>query len=255
MVGIYKITNNITNEKYIGQSLQVEKRLQRHKTTAFNTNSKCYNYPLYKAIRKFGIDNFTFEIIEECSSQELNDREIYWIKELQCEYNQTYGGSGTILNAKLNQKQVIEIQNILQQDVNGEVSHIQLAKQYSVSKDTIQGINAGRIWYNENLNYPLHISKRDHIHLKREKNKCCDCGKEIYKNSVRCVECENIHRRQMPPITRNELKILIRTKPFTQIGKQFGISDNAIRKWCDKYNLPRKSAEIKKYTDKEWELI
>jgi hypothetical protein len=51
------------------------------------------------------------------------------------------------------------------------------------------------------------------------------------------------------------LKKLIRTKPFTQIGKQFNVSDNAIRKWCDNYNLPRKVNEIKSYSDEEWELI
>ena len=43
--------------------------------------------------------------------------------------------------------------------------------------------------------------------------------------------------------------------PFTQIGKKYGVSDNAVRKWCDFYDLPRKSTEIKKYTDQDWELI
>jgi hypothetical protein len=57
------------------------------------------------------------------------------------------------------------------------------------------------------------------------------------------------------PISREELKQLIRTTPFTQIGKQFNVSDNAIRKWCDKYDLPRKSSEIKKYSNNEWENI
>ena len=52
-----------------------------------------------------------------------------------------------------------------------------------------------------------------------------------------------------------ELKDLIRIKPFTKIGEQYQVSDNAIRKWCDKYNLPRKATEIKKYSDEEWELI
>jgi uncharacterized protein YjcR len=46
----------------------------------------------------------------------------------------------------------------------------------------------------------------------------------------RCVERPN----------RDELKQLIRTLPFTKIGKMFGVSDNAIRKWCNAYNLPRK---------------
>ena len=57
------------------------------------------------------------------------------------------------------------------------------------------------------------------------------------------------------PITRDELKDLIRSTPFTQIGIKFGVSDNAIRKWCDKFNLPRKVSEIKQYSDEEWSKI
>lgn len=56
-------------------------------------------------------------------------------------------------------------------------------------------------------------------------------------------------------ITREELKNLIRTTPFTRIGEQYNVSDNAVRKWCDKYNLPRKVSEIKQYSDEEWEKI
>jgi hypothetical protein len=51
------------------------------------------------------------------------------------------------------------------------------------------------------------------------------------------------------------LKKLIRTKPFTQIGKQFNVSDNAIRKWCVSENLPTKKTEINKYSDEDWLLI
>jgi len=43
--------------------------------------------------------------------------------------------------------------------------------------------------------------------------------------------------------------------PFTKIGKQFGVSDNTIRKWCKAVNLPYKVTEIKTYNDKEWENI
>lgn len=56
-------------------------------------------------------------------------------------------------------------------------------------------------------------------------------------------------------LEREELKQLIRNQSFLAIGKQFNVSDNAIRKWCDKYNLPRKKTEIKNYSDKEWNLI
>lgn len=43
--------------------------------------------------------------------------------------------------------------------------------------------------------------------------------------------------------------------PFLQIGKKYGITDNAVRKWCDFYNLPRKVSDIKKYNEQEWDLL
>jgi group I intron endonuclease len=63
--GIYKITNKINGKCYIGQSQHIEKRWTDHKTASHNQNDKGYEYPLYRAFRKYGIDNFTFEIIQE----------------------------------------------------------------------------------------------------------------------------------------------------------------------------------------------
>jgi hypothetical protein len=80
---------------------------------------------------------------------------------------------------------------------------------------------------------------------------CIDCGKVICLESERCVECQG-KTRQIFTITREELKNLIRIKPFTQIAKMYGVSDNAIRKRCDSYNLPRKSSDIKQISDEEW---
>ena len=59
----------------------------------------------------------------------------------------------------------------------------------------------------------------------------------------------------MGKVTKEELKNLIRTLPFTQIGIQYGITDNAVRKYCDRFNLPRTKKEINSYTDEEWALI
>ena len=90
---------------------------------------------------------------------------------------------------------------------------------------------------------------------KKKKNKCVDCGKEISSSATRCQNCETENRKQKPPISRDELKKLIRQKPFTKIGDDYGVSDNTIRKWCVKMKLPKLKKEINEYSDEEWEEI
>ena len=87
------------------------------------------------------------------------------------------------------------------------------------------------------------------------KKYCIDCGKEIFSTSLRCRDCEHKNRITEKPVTREELKTLIRTKPFTEIGKMFKVTDSAIKKWCKTYNLPFRKKDINLYSDDEWELI
>jgi len=76
--GIYKIENLINHKVYIGQSIDIYKRWDDHKYSAFNKKLKLYNIPIYRAIRKYGLDNFSFEIIKETS--DLNYWEIFLIQ-------------------------------------------------------------------------------------------------------------------------------------------------------------------------------
>lgn len=71
MIGIYKITNP-NDRVYIGQSVNIEERFKKY------YNLSCSKQPrLYRSLKKYGIDCHTFEVIEECSSEELNNRERY----------------------------------------------------------------------------------------------------------------------------------------------------------------------------------
>lgn len=94
MIGIYKITCNETGKCYIGQSIDIENRwLQHICATKYETD----NNKFYNAMRKYGYENFTYEIIEECSNsqEELDDRERYWIEyynSYEDGYNSTRGG-------------------------------------------------------------------------------------------------------------------------------------------------------------------
>lgn len=91
------------------------------------------------------------------------------------------------------------------------------------------------------------------------KNYCIDCGCEITSQAIRCISCKNkeigLKKRKSERPSREELKNLIRKKPFTEIARQYGVTDNAIRKWCDIENLPRKKSEIQKINEEDWKLI
>lgn len=97
MIGIYKITNQINGKVYIGQSIDIEARWLRHRR-----DSKIENSLLYRAMRKYGIENFTFEVVEECSIEELDYKEEFYIEKYRsyigyedCNgYNMTLGGGG-----------------------------------------------------------------------------------------------------------------------------------------------------------------
>lgn len=84
---------------------------------------------------------------------------------------------------------------------------------------------------------------------------CKNCGKKITTGANYCKECWPLIRRKAERPSREELKQLIRTKNFCEIGREFGLTDNAIRKWCDGYSLPRRKTDINKYTDEEWKKI
>lgn len=95
---IYKITNIQNGKVYIGQTVQSFRiRMNEHKKKMRNGA----NFPLYNAMRKYGIENFTFEVIDNAASQEeLNTKEMFWIHQFNSEhpngYNLTSGGAGTL---------------------------------------------------------------------------------------------------------------------------------------------------------------
>ena len=110
-------------------------------------------------------------------------------------------------------------------------------------------------WVCPNCNQQLDTTGgKNQSHKEHQINLCQNCGTPISKTAKHCIKCSHLLRQQNN-IEREELKKLIRSTSFTAIGKKYNVSDNAVRKWCDKYNLPRKASEIKKYSDEEWELI
>lgn len=119
------------------------------------------------------------------------------------------------------------------------------------------------------LGSPIHLKRKydaaqyclkkyiqsDSISKERYKNKCIDCGKTISNEATRCKACAKQHVNNLKPYNRpnrEELKRLIRQYSFIKIGQMYGVSDNAVRKWCKHLELPFKKKDIRTFTDDDW---
>ena len=239
--GIYKITNLINEKVYIGQSKNIEKRWNRHRTGPFNKNNKAYDTELYRSIRKNGLDKFSFEIIEECSVKELNDREKYWIKHYDSfynGYNYTLGGdSGHTKNAEKIKEIILDLKNTT-------LTQKQIAENRSITEEMVQGINTGRYW-KQDIEYPIRKKKEKTIHPitksghpKRNPHECKNCGITIYGKAIICLSCYK--SKQSENIPSKEVLVNLTSKySFEEIGRQYGVTGKAVRKWCDLYDIKK----------------
>lgn len=129
---IYKITNQINRKAYIGKTMKtIEERWQEH--CHDYARARCEKRPLYAAMKKYGIENFTIEQIEECSDKALNERECFWIEyygTFKNGYNATLGGDG---RAYIDYDLVVINYNQLQ---NAEA----VAKLMGISRDSVINI-------------------------------------------------------------------------------------------------------------------
>jgi len=101
---VYKATNKINGKSYIGQTTQkLRVRRNCHKTQAFSNKIKDTYF--YRAIKKYGFNNFKWEIIEHCDSkEEMDEMEFHYIKQYNSfgdgGYNLTFGGEGGMVGIK-----------------------------------------------------------------------------------------------------------------------------------------------------------
>lgn len=99
--------------------------------------------------------------------------------------------------------------------------------------------------YSDNFEYLTRESNFNYKIVKVATNfNCIQCKKPIIKNTTGlCKECYNKQRAKHIP-SREELKDKIYTNSFIEVGKLYEVSDNTIRKWCKKYNLPYKKYKL-----------
>lgn len=130
---IYKITNKINNKCYVGQTTQnVNIRWKQH------LKPKKYKCAIYSAFQKYGINNFTFEILEAVLDEFINEKEVYYIKKFNSfndGYNLTKGGEGIKgLKKKRKYEDIVP-------DLYSELkSTVKVANKLSISRITVRTI-------------------------------------------------------------------------------------------------------------------
>lgn len=148
--GIYIINNKINNKVYIGQSVNMDKRIKKH----FNSleNGTHYNEHLQNAFNKYGRDNFLVDVLEECSIEELNEREKYYIQlydsaSREKGYNIEFGGNNSAVSDETKEKLMIQKSSRNIEDVisikrelyEGTPRKI-ISQKYNISKGNLDAI-------------------------------------------------------------------------------------------------------------------
>lgn len=140
LTGIYKITNPLL-QVYVGQARDIFGRFHTYQRKEFRS----MGVKLANSIKKFGTDNHFYEIIEECSINELDNREKYWIKTLNVKLNglnSTIGGNGLIQHSEESKKAISEAKKGKPSPLRGRTrsfkGRISPTKGYKRSKKSIQ---------------------------------------------------------------------------------------------------------------------
>lgn len=233
--GIYKIENVCTHKVYIGASTDIHRRILAHRSCSGNAKF----HPLYQDIRRYGLNNFVFTILEECLAEELDDKEIFYIDLFDSYmhgYNRTKGGKGASIAIKLSDEEVDSIIRLLELS---DISQNDIAKMFSVGVDTISEINHGKTRRRTDKIYPI----RD-IKISEDRKVCPVCGKCKGASAQMCLVCAQRNRRKVDWPSEDELICLIKKYSIRKIGHMYGVSDNAVRKWCKHYEIDIKSLTV-----------
>ena len=160
---IYCYTNKTNGKKYIGQTNNLSRRRKQHLQDSIHEHSGhevSHNLPFHAAIRKYGIDNFDFEVLRTIDTEDwsiVNTLESNYIKEYNSiapnGYNlQAQGVTNPGKNhSKLSDKEIKE----LIQDLKNKMYISDIAEKYQLSRAYISDINNGRCLRQDGESYPL----------------------------------------------------------------------------------------------------
>ena len=266
---IYKITNLINQKSYIGQTTDFKRRVQEHRAKGYGSEK---NKILYYAFDKYGIENFSFEILEE-NIENYNEREIYWIEFYKTlvpnGYNMSIGGEEPPHKVGEEHQYAthkqIEVNEIIDLLINTNKTTKEIAAQYNYHPTAIIRINNGQIWHNPKLAYPLRKELSEEFKEKRALSISYDLlftdlsQKEIAKKygvgrtTVTAINCGQNHRQEdfnYPLRSPNEAVRNIKVEKCDQSGNTLE-TFSTIKEAACSLNISTKTITIESYLRKK----
>lgn len=175
-MGYIYLIKNLKNDKcYVGLSTGLPtKRFMEHFKEANvkdKNNNYAYNNKLVKAIRKYGMFNFSLQILEQCDNKDLDAREIFYISQYDSYkngYNSTYGGRSFHYDGKYGMKKARVIIEYIKN--NPTVTFVEIGKIFSVPASYVSDINCGEIFRFDDEKYPIIDRNNKKLFSKEELN-------------------------------------------------------------------------------------
>ena len=252
MIGIYCWTNKINNKKYIGQSIDIERRRQQHIYSAGKYTTK-----ISQALYKYGLHNFTFEIIETCSPEELDCREQYWIDyydSITNGYNITYvDENGCNVQGENNPRTKLTNEEVL--DIRNRV-HINkepLREVYSdykdkISYDRIWSAAHGETWQNVDMSMiqPIEIDNRGSKNPRAILNEkeVLTIRNRVYLNNEETLE---VYRDYKDIISYDNFKKVVTGETWTNVDRSMIKSRQVQREGKKKAKLTKENVQYIRY--------
>lgn len=186
MTGIYKITNKVTGESYIGQSIDIHRRFMEHRAPSGRTS------PLKQAMQQYGKENFEFSVLEECAACDLDNREKHWIAALNPQYNVAAGGKGpsgrTVpedMREHLSRKNKQHWASLPENEKAKIISRLSGPMKGHVvtaaTREKLRVANTGKTQSAETI-------ERRKATMRAKKAAGWECDRTLSRNKVRCVE-------------------------------------------------------------------
>lgn len=235
---IYLRTNKINGKKYVGQ---VTTKNFKKRQNRWNSLSEKYAGKVIDAARaKYGIEAFDFEILKECEDEELNQWEMYYIKELNTKvpngYNMTDGGDGktgcSCHHTEETKKKISKANkgHIVTEEARKKISETHKGKHLSEEhKKKLSELFKNKI-FSEETKRKISEAKKNVTFSEDHKKKLSESKKGKY----------NTHKsKQLLQLNKNTNEVIAEFPSCNEVQRQFGFSQSCISECC---NGKRKSA-------------